>query len=284
MLTTNELLNLKGKTVIVTGSGGVICSKLVDGLAAVGMNVVLLDRKPERGGAHVQKLEAEYPGQKFATYPGDVMIKESLVAAKEEILKDFGTIDFLVNGAGGNSADGTSQAEEILPGKNDDVKNFFGMTVDGFGDVFDLNFKGTLLPTMVFSDVMVAKGEGGILNISSMSAYHPLTKVGAYSAAKAAINSFTEWLSVHFAKTGVRVNAIAPGFFLTNQNRFLLTDEKTGAPTARGQKIINNTPMGRYGDVEELVGGTIFLLSGMSKFVTGIVLPIDGGFNAFGGV
>ncbi len=156
--------------------------------------------------------------------------------------------------------------------------------MEGFDWVFDLNFKGTLLPSMVLGRDMVEDGTGAILNISSMNSYKPLTKIPAYSAAKSAVNNFTEWLSVHLAKTGVRVNAIAPGFFLTNQNRFLLVDEKSGEPTARGQKIISNTPMGRYGEVDELQGTVLYLLSDLSKFVTGIVIPVDGGYSAFGGV
>jgi NAD(P)-dependent dehydrogenase (short-subunit alcohol dehydrogenase family) len=163
-------------------------------------------------------------------------------------------------------------------------ETFYGLQIEGFQKVFDLNFMGTLLPSMVLSKDMLEKGKGAILNISSMNSYKPLTKIPAYSAAKAAINNFTQWLAVHFAKTGIRVNAVAPGFFLTNQNRFLLIDEKTGEATARGRKIINNTPMGRYGEVEELQGTMLFLLSDVSKFITGVIIPVDGGYSAFGGV
>jgi NAD(P)-dependent dehydrogenase (short-subunit alcohol dehydrogenase family) len=194
-------------------------------------------------------------------------------------------VELLINGAGGNSPKATTGVEQI---EKEDVKElektFFGLEMEGFDFVFDLNFKGTLLPTMVFAKDMLETGQGAILNVSSMNSYNPLTKIPAYSAAKAAINNFTQWLAVHFAKTGIRVNAIAPGFFLTNQNRFLLIDEKTGDPTPRGEKIIANTPMGRYGEVEELVGTCLYLLSGISKFVTGIVIPVDGGYSAFGGV
>jgi NAD(P)-dependent dehydrogenase (short-subunit alcohol dehydrogenase family) len=167
---------------------------------------------------------------------------------------------------------------------NDLEKTFYGLDVEGFDFVFDLNFKGTLLPTIVFTTDMLATGKGAVLNVSSMNSFKPLTKIPAYSAAKASINNFTQWLAVHLAKTGIRVNAIAPGFFLTNQNRFLLTDEKTGEATPRGHKIISNTPMERYGEVEELSGTVAFLLSDTSKFITGICIPVDGGYSAFGGV
>jgi NAD(P)-dependent dehydrogenase (short-subunit alcohol dehydrogenase family) len=163
-------------------------------------------------------------------------------------------------------------------------KTFYGLNLEGFQKVYDLNFTGTLLPTMVFTTDMLEAGKGGVLNISSMNAFKPLTKIPAYSAAKASINNFTEWLAIHLAKTGIRVNAVAPGFFLTNQNRFLLTDEKTGEPTARGKKIINNTPMAKYGEPADLNGAMLFLLSDISSFVTGICIPVDGGFNAFGKV
>ncbi len=158
------------------------------------------------------------------------------------------------------------------------------MGIDGFQKVYDLNFKGTLLPTMVFTTDMLEAGKGSVLNISSMNSYRPLTKIPAYSAAKASINNFTQWLAVHLAKTGIRVNAVAPGFFLTNQNRFLLTDEKTGEATPRGKKIISNTPMGKYGEPEHLNGTVLYLLSDISSFVTGVIIPVDGGYSAYGGV
>jgi NAD(P)-dependent dehydrogenase (short-subunit alcohol dehydrogenase family) len=213
----------------------------------------------------------------------NVLDKRSLESAKKRILSFVSAIDFIVNGAGGNSPKATTQAEEIIPGVNDELTNFFDLEMDGFDHVFNLNFKGTILPTMVFGKDLIERGEGGILNISSMNAFRPLTKIPAYSAAKSSINNFTQWLAVHFAKTGVRVNAIAPGFFVTTQNKFLLFDEK-GNNTERGQKIINGTPMGRYGEIDELVGTSVYLLSDMSKFVTGVVIPIDGGFSAYSGV
>jgi NAD(P)-dependent dehydrogenase (short-subunit alcohol dehydrogenase family) len=210
--------------------------------------------------------------------------KASLEKAKQEVNDKLGKINMLINGAGGNSPKATSEAEVMTEDlKNDLDKTFFGLDISGFEFVFNLNFMGTILPTMVLSKDMLDAG-GVVLNISSMSAFRPLTKVPAYSAAKASINSITEWLSVHLAPVGIRVNAIAPGFFLTNQNRFLLTDEKTGELTARGVKIISNTPMGRFGEVEELQGTVNYLMSDLSKFVTGIVIPVDGGFNAYSGV
>jgi NAD(P)-dependent dehydrogenase (short-subunit alcohol dehydrogenase family) len=284
MITTNQLLGLEGKTVVITGAGGVICSGIAEGLCQVGMNVMLLDIDEKRALESAEELRQKYPNQIIEGFFANVLDERSLLSAKNMILSYVGKVDFLINGAGGNSPKATTQAEQIIPGVTDSLTNFFNLEMEGFDRVFDLNFKGTLMPSMVFAKEMVERKEGGILNISSMNAFRPLTKIPAYSAAKSSINNFTEWLSVHLAKTGVRVNAIAPGFFITNQNRFLLIDEKTGDLTARGNKIISNTPMGRYGEIDELVGTTIYLLSDMSKFVTGIVIPIDGGFSAFSGV
>ncbi|NLB02895.1 MAG: SDR family oxidoreductase, partial [Bacteroidales bacterium] len=188
-------------------------------------------------------------------------------------------------GAGGNSPKATTAVEQMQKEDlNDLSKTFYGLGMEGFQRVYDLNFKGTLLPTMVFTLDMLDSGKGCVLNISSMNAYRPLTKIPAYSAAKASINNLTQWMSVHLAKVGIRVNAIAPGFFLTNQNRFLLTDEKTGQATPRGLKIISNTPMGKYGEPEDLIGAMLYLLSDISSFVTGVIIPVDGGYSAFGGV
>lgn len=283
MISTNQLLGLEGKTVVVTGAGGIICSRIAEGLCEVGMNVMLLDIDEARAIEQATILKAKFPGVIVEGFFANVLDKRSLESAKKRILSFVNAIDFIINGAGGNSPKATTQAEQILPGVNDGLSNFFGLEMEGFDHVFNLNFKGTILPTMVFGKDLVERGEGGILNISSMNAFRPLTKIPAYSAAKSSINNFTQWLAVHFAKTGVRVNAIAPGFFVTTQNKFLLFDEK-GNNTERGQKIINGTPMGRYGEIEELVGTTIYLLSDMSKFVTGVVIPIDGGFSAYSGV
>jgi len=284
MITTNELLGLEGKTAVITGAGGVICSGIAEGLCQVGMNVMLLDIDEKRALESAQELRQKYPDQIIEGFFANVLDERSLNSAKNMILSYVDKIDFLINGAGGNSPKATTQAEQIVPGETDALTNFFNLEMEGFDKVFDLNFKGTLMPSIVFAKEMVERKEGGILNISSMNAFRPLTKIPAYSAAKSSINNFTEWLAVHLAKAGVRVNAIAPGFFLTNQNRFLLIDEKTGTARPRGNKIISNTPMGRYGEIDELVGTTIYLLSDMSKFVTGIVIPIDGVFSAYSGV
>jgi NAD(P)-dependent dehydrogenase (short-subunit alcohol dehydrogenase family) len=257
---------------------------MAKGLAERGVKTAILDLNEEAAKKVAQEIENEY-GIKSIGVAANVLSKESLTGAKETIVKELGDIDILINGAGGNAATATTQIEKI---QKEDLNNleatFFGLQLEGFDKVFALNFQGTLLPSMIFGEDMVKRGEGNIVNISSMNAFTPLTKIPAYSAAKAAINNFTQWLAVHFANTGVRVNAIAPGFLLTNQNRFLLIDEKTGEATPRGQKIINNTPMERYGEPEELVGTLLYLVSDWSKFVTGIAVPVDGGFSAFSGV
>ncbi len=215
----------------------------------------------------------------------NVLDKQSLLSAKELINKEVGKIDFLINGAGGNSPKATTQVEELNTENIDRLEaSFYGLEMEGFQRVFDLNFLGTLLPSIVLTTDMLNSGKGAVLNISSLNSFRPLTKIPAYSAAKAAINNFTEWLAVHLAKTGIRVNAISPGFILTNQNKFLLIDEETGKLKPRGEKIIAGTPMGRFGEAEELIGAVAYLLSDTSRFVTGTVLVVDGGFNAYSGV
>ncbi|HOW41350.1 MAG TPA: SDR family oxidoreductase [Bacteroidales bacterium] len=279
----NEL-NLIGKTAVITGGAGVICSVMAKSLAAQGVKTVILDLNKESAETVAAGIEKEYKIPSFGL-SANVLDKASLESALEEIKKKFGAIDILINGAGGNSPAATTKAEKIEGTDNENIEDtFFGLKTEGFDKVFDLNFKGTLLPTMVFAREMVRKKTGVIINISSMNSYRPLTKIAAYSAAKAAVNNFTQWLAVHFAKTGVRVNAIAPGFLLTNQNRFLLIDEATGGFTPRGKKIINGTPMERYCLPEELTGTVLYLASDLSKFVTGIVIPVDGGFSAYSGV
>lgn len=277
-----DFSDLKGKVAAITGGSGVIGQTLVKGMRSAGVNVVILDLRP---GTVPEQDETREPGYGQATIlAADVTGRESLMKARDEIRSEFGALDILVNCAGGNKPTATTDKEFILPDDKELKGTFFDLDITGFDFVFDLNFKGTVLPTMILCEDMVKKGGGVILNISSMNAYRPLTKIPAYSAAKAAINNFTQWLAVHFAPAGVRVNAIAPGFLLTNQNRFLLTDEKTGEMTPRGKKIINATPMGRYAKPEELVGTMLYLLSDTSSFVTGVVIPIDGGFSAYSGV
>jgi len=276
--------DLNGKVCVITGGAGVIGLALVNALASVGVKTAIIDINKEAAQTVAAKVEADW-GVRTIGVEGNVLDKTSLENAKKLINAELGTIDLLINGAGGNSPKATTKVEMIEKQQSLNLGDtFYGLDLEGFDRVFDLNFKGTILPTMVFTTDMLEKGSGVVLNISSMNSYHPLTKIPAYSAAKAAINNFTEWLAVHLAKTGIRVNAIAPGFFLTNQNRFLLTDEKTGEATPRGHKIITNTPMGAYGEPEDLQGATLFLLSDLSKFITGIVIAVDGGFNAYSGV
>ena len=275
-------MNLKGKVAVITGGAGTICSVMARALAEQGVRTVILDHKSDRASQVASDIENEFRTESIGIR-ADVLDRKSLESALKEILRRFGQIDILVNGAGGNSPEATTQVEKITtPGIPKET--FFGLSAEGFDRVFDLNFKGTLIPTFVFSEQMVKDGSGVIVNISSMNSYRPLTKIPAYSAAKAAINNFTQWLAVHFAMTGIRVNAIAPGFLLTNQNRFLLTDEKTGEPTARAKKILGSTPMERYGTPEEITGTLLYLVSDLSAFVTGVVIPVDGGFSAYSGV
>lgn len=276
--------HLKGKTCVITGGGGVLGTSMADALASVGMRVVILDLNKEAAEKLAEQISSKY-GVEALGLAANVLEKKSLEDAKKTINEKFGPIHYLVNGAGGNSPKATTKVEQLIPGKGDIwTESFYGLDLEGFRFVFDLNFLGTLLPTMVFTTDMLEAGKGGVINISSMNAIKPLTKIPAYSAAKSAINNFTEWLAVHLGKTGIRVNGIAPGFFLTNQNRFLLTDEKTGNLTPRGEKIISSTPMGKFGNPEDLSGTLLFLLSDLSEFITGIVVPVDGGFSAYGGV
>jgi len=275
--------DLNNKVCVITGGGGVIGKALAIGLGSAGVKTALLDLNKEMADKVAAEVKAE-TGSESIGVEANVLDKESLENAKKVINDKLGKINMLINGAGGNSPKATSAAEMMTEDLKSDLgRTFYGLDIAGFEFVFNLNFMGTILPTMVLSKDMLDNG-GVVLNISSMSAFRPLTKVPAYSAAKASINSITEWLSVHLAPVGIRVNAIAPGFFLTNQNRFLLTDEQTGELTSRGHKIINGTPMGRFGEVEELQGTVNYLMSDLSKFVTGIVIPIDGGFNAYSGV
>lgn len=276
--------HLRGRSCAITGGAGVIGTSIVKCLASVGVKVAVLDLVKDLADKTAKTLVDE-TGTEAIGVEANVLDRDSLVRAKELIGKKFGKLDILVNCAGGNSPQATTQAEFVDKDNLDKLQDtFYGLSIEGFRKVFDLNFIGTLLPTMVLTKDMVEKGGGTVLNVSSMNSFRPLTKIPAYSAAKASINNFTEWLAVHLAKVNIRVNAIAPGFFLTNQNRFLLTDEKTGKLTARGNKILAATPMGKFGEPEDLQGAVLYLVSDLSKFVTGVVIPIDGGFNVYSGV
>ena len=270
-----NLFSVKDKNIVITGGAGVLCSTLAKDLALKGAKICIGDYDEFRAHELAKEIEAE--GGFALPIRMDVLDKGETIGALQCARDSMGGVDILINGAGGNKKEATA---------TDDL-SFFDMPTDAIRWVFDLNFIGTLLPSQVFGKHMAKEGHGVILNVSSMSAFSALTKVGIYSAAKAAVSNFTEWLAVHMCQnysTDIRVNAIAPGFFLTKQNRFLLTDEKTGELTSRGKTIIDHTPMGRFGDPEDLCGTVQWLLSDASKFVTGTVVPIDGGFNAFSGV
>ena len=275
--------NLSGKVVVVTGAGGVLCSHFAKVLARAGAKVALLDLNVDAAQAYADEIVAE--GFVAKAYKCNVLEKETCDAVAAAVMADLGPCDILVNGAGGNNPRATTDKEYFELGDIDaDTKSFFDLEASGVGFVFNLNFLGTLIPTQAFARQMVGREGCNILNISSMNAYTPLTKIPAYSGAKAAISNFTQWLAVHFSKVGIRVNAIAPGFFSTQQNAKLLFNED-GTPTARTGKILAATPMGRFGESEELEGGLLFLLNNeAASFITGVVLPIDGGFSAYSGV
>jgi len=279
----NEL-NIKDKVAVITGGAGIICSAMARSLASHGVKTVILDLNKDAAVSVAKHIEKDFKTLSIGV-SANVLDKASIEGAMNIIHERLGTIDILVNGAGGNSPAATTRVEKMDGSENENKEEtFFGLRIEGFEKVFDLNFKGTLIPSMVFAAEMVRNKSGVIINISSMNSFRPLTKIPAYSSAKAAVNNFTQWLAVHLAKTGVRVNAIAPGFLLTDQNRFLLIDENTGELTSRGKKIINGTPMERYCLPEELTGTLIYLASDLSKFVTGVVIPVDGGFSAYSGV
>jgi len=276
--------DLNGKVCVITGGAGVIGISLIKALASVGTKVAIVDLNEDLAKEVAAELSKEFNAEIIGV-KANVLDKESLESAKVIINDLLGPIDLLINGAGGNSPQATTQIEQLEDTDLSNLeKSFYGLQMEGFDKVFALNFKGTVLPSMVFTKDMLEKKSGVVLNISSMNSYHPLTKIPAYSAAKASVNNFTEWLAVHLAKVGIRVNAVAPGFFITNQNRFLVIDEKTGEYSARGNKIVTNTPMGKFGDPDDLQGAALYLLSDLSAFVTGIVIPVDGGFNAYSGV
>jgi len=270
-----ELFDIKDKVIVITGAGGVLCGTMSRALAAVGAKIGVWDIIEEAAERVADEIKAA-GGQALAV-KSNVLDKKSLESARDKTITELGKIDILINGAGGNKKEATTSPD----------LSFFDLPAEAVRFVFDLNFLGTFLTTQVVAKDMAKKGRGTIINISSMNAIRPLTKIPAYSAAKAAVSNFTQWLAVHICQNyskEIRVNAIAPGFFLTEQNRFLLTDEKTGELTARGKTIIDHTPMGRFGEAEELIGTVVWLLSDAAKFVTGIVVPVDGGFSAFSGV
>ncbi len=275
--------NLTGKVAVVTGAGGVLCSNFAKVLARAGAKVALLDLNEAAAKTFADEIVAE--GGIAKAYACNVLDKDICCDVANKVMADLGPCDILINGAGGNNPRATTDKEYFEIGDIDaDTKSFFDLDAGGVGFVFNLNFLGTLIPSQAFAAQMVGRPGCNILNISSMNAYTPLTKIPAYSGAKAAISNFTQWLAVHFSKVGIRVNAIAPGFFSTQQNAKLLFNED-GTPTARTGKILAATPMGRFGESEELEGGLLFLLNNeAASFITGVVLPIDGGFSAYSGV
>lgn len=277
-------VDLKNKVAVVTGGGGVLCSRFAAALAESGAKVAVLNRTVEKAQRVVDGIKAK-GGEAIAVHV-DVMDKDSVIKAHEEVLTAYGKCDILINGAGGNHPVATCDEEYFTEEcmLDPDRKSFFDLGEEGFNKVFGLNIVGVLLPTQVFVKDMAEKKSGVIINISSMNAFTPLTKIPAYSAAKAAVSNFTQWLAVHFAGSGIRCNAIAPGFFSTAQNKALLWNDD-GSPTARTGKILRNTPMGRFGEPEELLGTLLWLCDdSTSGFVTGIVVPVDGGFSAYSGV
>jgi len=275
--------DLTGKVAVVTGAGGVLCSYFAKVLARAGAKVALLDLNEEAAAAYAAEIVEE--GGVAKAYKCNVLDKDICYEVADQVLADLGPCDVLINGAGGNNPRATTDKEYFEMGDIDaETKSFFDLDANGVSFVFNLNFLGTLLPTQAFARQMVGREGCNILNISSMNAYTPLTKIPAYSGAKAAISNFTQWLAVHFSKVGIRVNAIAPGFFSTKQNAALLFNED-GTPTARTGKILAATPMGRFGESEELEGGLLFLINNeAASFITGVVLPIDGGFSSYSGV
>ncbi|MDY2947723.1 MAG: SDR family oxidoreductase [Mannheimia varigena] len=274
--------NFKDKVVVITGAGGVLCAYFAEEIAKTGAKIALLDINLDAAQKYADKLVDN--GYTAKAYQTNVLDLESIKATRNAIEMEFGTCDILINGAGGNNPKATTDNEFHELNLPEATKSFFELDKSGIEFVFNLNYLGTLLPTQVFAKDMIGKKGASIINISSMNAYTPLTKIPAYSGAKAAISNFTQWLAVYFSHVGIRCNAIAPGFLVSNQNRALLFDEK-GQPTPRANKILNNTPLGRFGEANELIGGILFLMDeNYSSFVNGVVLPIDGGFSAYSGV
>jgi NAD(P)-dependent dehydrogenase (short-subunit alcohol dehydrogenase family) len=272
---SGNLFDVDGLVAVITGGGGVLCSTIAHGLASAGVSIAIVDLKLDMAVKAADEINAA--GGTARAYQCDVLSRENLISTANRIVKDFGEIDILINGAGGNKPQATTSPD----------LSFFDIPPEAVWWVFNLNLVGTFLPCQVFGKLMSDQGSGNIVNISSMNAFRPLTRIPAYSAAKSAVSNFTMWLAVHVAREytpEIRVNAIAPGFFLTEQNRYLLTAEDSGELTPRGQAIIDHTPQKRFGAPEDLIGTVLWLVSPASKFVTGVVIPIDGGFSAFSGV
>ncbi len=273
------------KVIVITGAGGVLCGTLAKALAKEGHKIAVLDLKLDAAEAVAKDIKKE--GGTALAISADVLKKDSLEEARETIHKELGKCDILINGAGGNhplaTTSHTHLTKDEMENKTEDLKTFFDLDLEGVQFVFNLNFLGTLLPTQIFAKDMLGRKNCSVLNISSMNAFTPLTKIPAYSGAKAAVSNFTQWLSVYMSKMGIRVNALAPGFFLTEQNRSLLTNED-GSLTERGNSIIQRTPLERFGKPEDLIGTTLWLCGDGAEFVTGVIIPIDGGFNAYSGI
>ena len=278
-------MDLKDKTVVITGGGGVLCGMFAKALAKTGAKIAILDLNLDAANSVAAEIEKD--GGIAKGYAANVLDIDIMRGVRDEIAKDFGICDILINGAGGNNPKGTTTKEYLFPEDMkgaEDIVTFFDLDPAGISFVFNLNFLGTLIPTQVFAKDMAENGGGCIVNISSMNAFCPLTKIPAYSGAKAAVSNFTQWLAVHFSKVGIRVNAIAPGFFVTNQNRGMLINAD-GSYSARAEKIVSQTPMGRFGEPEELIGTLEFLINeDAASFVNGVVIPVDGGFSAYSGV
>ena len=270
-----KLYDFTGKTIVITGGAGILGGEIACALVGCNANVAIVDRDPALANRLIDRLQSPV-GRAIVVY-ADVLDVNTLRTAADQVVKEFGKVDCLVNAAGGNKPQATTSAD----------LSFFDLPIDALRWVFDLNIVGTMLPSQIFGKQMAERGDGVVLNISSMNAFRPLTRIPAYSAAKAGVSNFTEWLAVHMAQEyspRIRVNAIAPGFFLTAQNEFLLTEKETGKLTTRGESIIAHTPMARFGAPEDLLGAVLWLLSPASAFVTGVIVPIDGGFSAFSGV
>lgn len=270
-----DLFTIKGKVAVITGGAGILCSEMAKALAEAGAEVAILDLNVEKATEIAKEINRA--GGTAIVIKANVLDKSSLIAARERVLEEYQRVDILINGAGGNKKEATTGPDQCI----------FDISPEAIQWVFNLNFIGTVLTTQVFGEVMAKQGEGVIINISSMAAFRPLTNTISYSAAKAAISNFTQWMAVHFNQNyspNIRVNAIAPGFFLTEQNRFLLTDQETGQLTPRGEAVVSHTPMGRLGTPDELIGTLIWLVSDGAKFVNGAIIPVDGGFAAYAGV